>query len=67
MSQGRRRETNERTSDPTQGEGRSTVIVAPELKGRRDFAVIREPDDTDADYEARCKLVALLLDVAQKD
>jgi hypothetical protein len=42
------------------------VIVAPELKGRRDFAVIREPDDTDADYEARCKLVALLFDVAEK-
>jgi|HubBroStandDraft_1064217.scaffolds.fasta_scaffold215748_2 hypothetical protein len=67
MSEVRRRETNDRTSDPAEGEARPTVIVAPELKGRRDFAVIREPDDSDADYEARCKLVALLLDVAEKD
>jgi hypothetical protein len=43
-----------------------TVIVAPELRGRRDGVVIREPDDTDADYEARCDLVALLLDYAEK-
>ena len=67
MSEVRRRQTSEQTSDPVSGEVRPTVIVAPELRGRRDFTVVREPDDTDADYEARCKLVALLLDVAEKD
>jgi hypothetical protein len=45
---------------------RPTVIVAPELRGRRDLAVIREPDDTDTDYQARCDMVALLLDHAEK-
>ena len=43
---------------------RPTVIVAPELRGRRDFAVIREPDETDEDYRSRCELLALLLDNA---
>ena len=45
---------------------RLVVIVAPELHGRRDFAVIRGPDDTDADYASRCELLALLLDHADK-
>jgi hypothetical protein len=43
-----------------------TVIVAPELRGRRDLVVIREPDETGADYRARCDLVALLLGHAEK-
>jgi hypothetical protein len=53
-------------SDPCLPEVQPTVIVAPELVGRRDFAVVREPDDTDADYQARCDLLALLLDHAHK-
>jgi hypothetical protein len=46
---------------------RPVVIVAPELRGRRDSVVIREQDDTDADYQSRCDLVALLLNHAEKD
>jgi hypothetical protein len=42
------------------------VIVAPELRGRRDFVVVREPDETDEDYQSRCELLALLLDHAEK-
>lgn len=53
-------------SDPGSTEFRPTVIVAPELRGRRDFAVIREPGETDEDYQSRCELVALLLDYAEK-
>jgi hypothetical protein len=44
---------------------RPTVIVAPELRGRHDFAVTREPDETDEEYQSRCELVALLLDHAE--
>lgn len=47
-------------------EVRPTVIVAPELRGKRDFAVIREPDESDEDYRSRCELVALLLDHAEQ-
>ena len=57
---------DEPQSDPGLAELRPTVIVAPELRGRRDFAVIREPDETDEDYQSRCELVALLLDYAEK-
>jgi hypothetical protein len=53
-------------SDGILPEVRPTVIVAPELRGRRDFAVIREPDETDEDYRSRCELLALLLDHAAK-
>jgi hypothetical protein len=42
------------------------VIVAPEVRSRRDFTVIGEPDDTDEDYQSRCELVTLLLDHADK-
>jgi len=52
--------------DPSSAEFRPTVIVAPELRGRQDFVVIREPDETDEDYQSRCELVALLLDYAEK-
>jgi hypothetical protein len=52
--------------EPTPAVAPPTVIVAPELHGRRDGVVIREPDDTDAEYQARCELVALLLDHAEK-
>jgi hypothetical protein len=54
-------------SDLGSTELRPTVIVAPELRGRRDFAVIREPDETDEDYQSRCELVAVLLDHSKKD
>jgi len=46
---------------------RPTVIVAPELRGQRDFVVVRDPDDTDADYETRCNLFKLLLDHVEKE
>ncbi len=45
---------------------RPTVIVAPELRGRRDFVVVREPDETDAEYQSRCDLFAVLLDHVEK-
>ena len=45
---------------------RPTVIVAPELRGRHDFQVVREPDETDEGYRSRCELVALLLDHTRK-
>jgi hypothetical protein len=57
---------DEPQSDPGLTEFRPTVIVAPELRGRRDFLVIREPDETDEDYQSRCELVALLLNYAEK-
>ena len=41
---------------------RPVVIVAPGAGDPRDFVVVREPDDTDADYQARADLFALLLD-----
>jgi len=53
--------------DPDLTDPRPTVLVAPELAGRRDYTVIREPDDTDADYEARVDLFALMLDHAEKE
>jgi hypothetical protein len=46
---------------------RPTVIVAPELRGRHDFVVVRDPDDTDADYESRCNLFKLLLDHVERE
>ncbi len=49
------------------GDIRPTVIIAPELRGRRDFVVVRDPDDTDAEYESRCNLLKLLLDYAEKE
>jgi hypothetical protein len=52
---------------PGSTEIRPTVIVVAELRGRRDFAVIREPDETDEDYQSRCELLALLLDYAEKE
>ena len=45
---------------------RPVVIVASELRGRRDFDVVREDDDTDEDYASRCALVSLILDHAEK-
>ena len=44
-----------------------TVIVAPEMHGRRDFVVIRETGEPDADYQSRCDQFVLLLDHAAKD
>jgi hypothetical protein len=43
-----------------------TVIVAPGVLGD-DAVVVRHPDDTDAEYQARCDLFALLLEHAKKD
>ena len=41
---------------------RPVLIVAPELRGQRDIVVVRQPDDTDQDYEQRCEPMALILD-----
>jgi len=49
-------------SDPGVTDVRPTVIVAPELRGRQDFCVVREPDETDEEYQSRCELFTLLLD-----
>jgi len=43
-----------------------TVIVAPEVLGESAI-VVRHPDDTDSEYQARCDLFALLLEHAEKD
>jgi hypothetical protein len=43
----------------------SHVAAAPGLLDL-DHSVIREPDDTDADYESRCRLLAAALDRARK-
>jgi hypothetical protein len=56
----------ESRSDSGSAEFRPTVIVAPELLDRRDFVVVREPGETDEDYQSRCELVALLVDYAEK-
>jgi hypothetical protein len=60
------RETKERTTEPVLGDAESPTIAPPERKGRRDLAVIRQPDETDADYEARCSFVSRLLDAVEK-
>jgi hypothetical protein len=60
------RETNERTTEPAQGDAAPAVIAPPERKGRRDLTVIRQPDETDADYEARCSFVTLLHHAVEK-
>ena len=39
------------------------LFVVPELLGQ-DHQVIREPDDTDEDYAARCALFALIVEAA---
>jgi hypothetical protein len=43
-----------------------TVIVAPGVLGDS-ATVVRYPDDTDSEYQARCDLFALLLEHAEKD
>ena len=43
-----------------------TVIVAPGTLGD-DAIVVRHPDDTDAEYQSRCDLFALLQENASKD
>jgi len=60
------RETNERTTEPARGDAEPAVIAPPERKGRRDLTVVRQPDETDADYEARSSFVALLVDAVEK-
>ncbi len=45
---------------------RPVVIVAPDAGDPRDFVVVRELDDTDADYQARMDLFSLLLDPTRK-
>ena len=61
------RETSERTSKPAQGATEPAAIVPPERTGRRDLIVVRQPGETDADYETRCSFVALLLDAVEQD
>jgi len=48
----------------TAADGLPRVIIVPGLL-ERGHDVIRDDDDTDADYEARCNLVALLGDAAR--
>jgi len=43
---------------------RPRVIAAPELLDRP-FTVVREEDDTDASYDSRCELFALLVEAAR--
>ena len=59
-------ETNERTTEPVPADADPAVLAPPERKRRRDLAVVRQPDETDTDYEARCSFVALLLDAVEK-
>jgi hypothetical protein len=42
------------------------VIVAPGVL-RDSASVVRHPDDTDLEYQARCDLFALLPEHAKKD
>ncbi len=42
------------------------VIVAPGAHGDG-ATVVRHPDDTGSEYQARCDLFALLLEHAEKD
>jgi hypothetical protein len=65
MSDGRAFETDEQTVEPAQGKPEPTVIAAPERKGRCDLTVVRQTGETDADYKARCKYIALLLDAVE--
>jgi hypothetical protein len=60
------RETSERTSKPAQGDAEPAAIVPPERKGRQDLIVVRQLGETDADFEARCSFMALLLDAVEK-
>jgi hypothetical protein len=55
--------------DPLLLEARPVVYVARELRGqlRGDFVVTRHTDDTDAEYQSRTELFALLLDYAELD
>jgi hypothetical protein len=48
-------------------ETRPVVYVARELRGKRDGVVIRGDEDSDADYQSRTELLALLLDHAELD
>jgi hypothetical protein len=66
MSNAGAHETNERTAELTQGKAEPVTRVAPERKGRRDLTVERQPDETDADYEARRTFVTQLLDAVEK-
>ena len=52
--------TDEPRPDPGRPDAEPVVIVAPELRDRRDLVVVREPGESDADYQARCELFALL-------
>lgn len=47
-------------------ETRPTVTVVPELQGRLDPVVIRDPDEPDADYHDRFDFVMLTLNRTEK-
>jgi hypothetical protein len=51
---------------PEASDMKPTVIVAPGVLGDGAI-VVRHPDDTDSEYQARCDLFALLLEHAEKD
>jgi hypothetical protein len=65
MSDVRACKTNEQTAEPAQGKAEPALIAVPERKGRCDLTVDRQPGETDADYNARCVFVTLLLDAVE--
>jgi hypothetical protein len=56
------RATSPRASKARQ---RPRVLAAPGMLDRK-FTATRQPDDTDAEYEARCKLFDVLLESAKQ-
>jgi len=62
----RTREIDEQTASPAQRETLPAPMVAPHPKGRRGLTVVREPDETDAAYAARCEFVVMLIDAVEK-
>ncbi len=67
MNDTRARKTDVQTSGFSDEEVQPTMTVAPEPKGRRGVTVIREPDETDSDYEARCAFMARVIDAVEMD
>ena len=56
------RRTATRRAKPMQ---RTRVLAAPGMLDRK-FTVTREPDDTDAEYQARCELFEILVENAKQ-
>jgi hypothetical protein len=52
-----------KTATDVSADQQPRVIAAPGLLDQP-FTVVREEDDTDASYESRCELFALLIEAA---